>query len=142
MHTYMFHNQETSLIRTLYSVPRVSGLERFHCSLTHSLTHFSAGTSLTSDSTNMAQLSSLKMMVSLPSWTLGVARGKRFFAENWGEGREKYRSFPRNILVCVMTFTIPVHLDGTNFAPFLLLTRRCYDAETSVILLLLKRAFE
>ena len=64
---------------------------------THSLTHFSAGTSLTSDSTNMAQLSSLKMMVSLPSWTLGIARGKRFFAENWGEGREKYRSFPRNI---------------------------------------------
>ena len=44
-------------------------------------------------------------------------------------------------LVCVTTVTMPVHLHGTNFAPFLLLTRRCYDAETSAILLLLKRAF-
>ena len=42
-------------------------------------------------------------------------------------------------LVCVTTVSMPVHLHGTNFAPFLLLTRRCYDAETS--LLLLKRAF-
>ena len=42
---------------------------------------------------------------------------------------------------CVTTFTTPVYLHGTNFAPFLLLTRRCYDAETSAILLLLKRAF-
>ena len=45
------------------------------------------------------------------------------------------------ILVCVTTVTKPVHLHGTNFAPFLLLTRRWYDAETSAILLLLKRAF-
>ena len=45
-------------------------------------------------------------------------------------------------LVCVTTVSMPVHLHGTNFAPFLLLTRRCYDAETSAILLLLKRAFE
>ena len=44
-------------------------------------------------------------------------------------------------VVCVTTVTVPVHLHGTNFAPFLLLTRRCYDAETSAILLLLKRAF-
>ena len=44
-------------------------------------------------------------------------------------------------LVCVTTFTMPVHLHGIYFAPFLLLTRRCYDAETSAILLLLKRAF-
>ena len=45
------------------------------------------------------------------------------------------------IIVCVTTVTMPVHLHGTNFVPFLLLTRRCYDAETSAILLLLKRAF-
>ena len=45
------------------------------------------------------------------------------------------------ILVCVTTITMPVNLHGTNFAPFLLLTRRCYGAETSAILLLLKRAF-
>ena len=45
------------------------------------------------------------------------------------------------LLVCVTTVTMPVHLHGTNFAPFLLLTRRCYDAETSAILLHLKRAF-
>ena len=44
-------------------------------------------------------------------------------------------------LVCVTTITMPVHLHGTNFALFLLHTRRCYDAETSAILLLLKRAF-
>ena len=44
-------------------------------------------------------------------------------------------------VVCVTTVIMPVHLHGTNFAPFLLLTRRCYDAETSAILLLLKRAF-
>ena len=37
--------------------------------------------------------------------------------------------------------TVPVHLHGTNFAHFLLLTRRCYDADTSAILLLLKRDF-
>ena len=43
-------------------------------------------------------------------------------------------------VVCVTTFTMPVHLHGTNFAPFLLRTRRCYDTETSAILLLLKRA--
>ena len=43
--------------------------------------------------------------------------------------------------VCVTTFTMPVYFNGTNFVPFLLLTRRCYDAETSTILLLLKRAF-
>ena len=28
---YITRNQDTSLIRTLSSVPRVSGLERFHC---------------------------------------------------------------------------------------------------------------
>ena len=44
------------------------------------------------------------------------------------------------LLVCVTTVTMPVHLHGTNFAPFLLLTRTCYGAETSAILLLLKRA--
>ena len=32
-------------------------------------------------------------------------------------------------------------LRGAKFAPFLLLTVRCYDAETNAILLLLKRAF-
>ena len=42
------------------------------------------------------------------------------------------------VIVCVTTITVPVHLHGTNFAPFSLLTRRCYDAETSAILLLLK----
>ena len=45
------------------------------------------------------------------------------------------------VLVCVTTVTMPVHLHGTNFVPFLLLTRRYYDDETSAILLLLKRAF-
>ena len=44
-------------------------------------------------------------------------------------------------VVYVATIPMPVHLHGTNFAPFLLLTRRCYNAETSAILLLLKRAF-
>ena len=43
--------------------------------------------------------------------------------------------------VCVTTFTMPVHLHGAYFMSFLLLTGRCYDAETSVILLLLDRAF-
>ena len=42
---------------------------------------------------------------------------------------------------CVTTFTMPVHLHGAYFVSFLLLTGRCYDAETSVILLLLDRAF-
>ena len=35
---------------------------------------------------------------------------------------------------------MPVHLHGAYFVSFLLLTGRCYDAETSVILLLLDRA--
>ena len=43
--------------------------------------------------------------------------------------------------VCVTTFTMPVHLHGAFFMSFLLLTGRCYDAETSVILLQLDRAF-
>ena len=43
--------------------------------------------------------------------------------------------------VCVTTFTMPVHVHGAYFVSFLLLTGRCYDAETSVILLLLDRAF-
>ena len=43
--------------------------------------------------------------------------------------------------VCVTTFTMPVHLHGAYFVSFLLLTGRCYDAETSGILLLLDRAF-
>ena len=43
--------------------------------------------------------------------------------------------------VCMATtFTMPVHLHGAYFVSFLLLTGRCYDAETSVILLLLDRA--
>ena len=42
--------------------------------------------------------------------------------------------------VCVTTFTLHVHLHGAFFVSFLLLTGRCYDAETSVILLLLDRA--
>ena len=54
--------------------------------------------------------------------------------------RNAIKTFHQTV-VCVTTVTMPVHLHGTNFAPFLLLTRRCYDAETSVILLLLKRAF-
>ena len=36
---------------------------------------------------------------------------------------------------------MPVHLHGAYFVPFLLLTGRCCDTETSVILLLLDRAF-
>ena len=52
---------------------------------------------------------------------------------------KRHQNFHHTV-VCVTTITIPVHLHGTNFAPFLLLTRRCYDAETSAILLLLKRA--
>ena len=43
--------------------------------------------------------------------------------------------------VCVTTFTMPVHLHGAYFVSFSLLTGRCYDAETSVILVLLDRAF-
>ena len=43
--------------------------------------------------------------------------------------------------VCVTTFTMPVCLHGTYFVSFLLLTGRCYDTETSVILLLLERPF-
>ena len=54
---------------------------------------------------------------------------------------EKRHQTFHHTVVCVTTVTVPVHLHGTNFAPFLLLTRRCYDAETSAILLLLKRAF-
>ena len=46
-----------------------------------------------------------------------------------------------NVMPCVTTFTMPVHLHGAYFASFLLLTGRCYNAETSVILLLLDRAF-
>ena len=42
---------------------------------------------------------------------------------------------------CVTTFTMPVHLHGAYFTSFLLLTGRCYDAETNVILVLLDRAF-
>ena len=52
-----------------------------------------------------------------------------------------HQNFPPHSSVCVTTFTMPVHLHGTYFAPFLLLTRRCYDAETSAILLLLERDF-
>ena len=43
--------------------------------------------------------------------------------------------------VCVTTFTMSVHLHGAYFVSFLLRTGRCYDAETSIILLLLDRAF-
>ena len=35
-----------------------------------------------------------------------------------------------------------VHLHGAYFASFLLLTGRCYDAETSIILVLLDSAFD
>ena len=55
--------------------------------------------------------------------------------------RNAIKTFHHTV-VCVTTVTMPVHLHGTNFAPFLLLARRCYDAETSAILILLKRAFE
>ena len=44
--------------------------------------------------------------------------------------RNTIKTFHHTV-VCVTTFTMPVHLHGTNFAPFLLLTRRCYDAETT-----------
>ena len=54
---------------------------------------------------------------------------------------EKRHQIVHHTVVCVTTFTMPIHLHGTYFAPFLLLTRRCYDTETSAILLLLKRAF-
>ena len=54
---------------------------------------------------------------------------------------EKHHQTFQHTLVCVTTFTVPVHLHGTYFAPFLLLTGRCYDAETGAILLLLKRGF-
>ena len=47
----------------------------------------------------------------------------------------------QNVTPCVTTFTMPVHLYGVYFVSFLLLTGRRYDAETSVILLLLDRAF-
>ena len=57
-----------------------------------------------------------------------------------GLWRNAIKAFHHTI-VCVTTFTMPVHLHGAKFAPFLLLTGRCYDAETSAILLLLKRAF-
>ena len=43
--------------------------------------------------------------------------------------------------VCMTTFTMPVHLHWAYFVSFLLLTGRCYDVETNVILLLLDRAF-
>ena len=43
--------------------------------------------------------------------------------------------------MCVTTFTIPVHVHGAYFVSFLLLTGGCYGAETSIILLLLGRAF-
>ena len=52
--------------------------------------------------------------------------------------RNAVKTFHHTV-VCVTIVTVPVHLHGTN-APFLLLTRRCYDAETSAILLLLNRA--
>ena len=54
---------------------------------------------------------------------------------------KRHQNFPPHSSVSVTTVSVPVHLHGTNFAPSLLLTRRCYDAETSAILLLLKRAF-
>ena len=47
----------------------------------------------------------------------------------------------QNVMPCVTTFTMPVHLHGAYFVSFLLLTGRCYDTETSVIVLLLDRAF-
>ena len=47
----------------------------------------------------------------------------------------------QNVMPCVTTFTMPVRVHGAYFAPFLLLTGRCYDTETSVILLLFDRAF-
>ena len=50
-----------------------------------------------------------------------------------------YRKMPKRYAVCVTTFTMPVN--GAYFVSFLLLTGRCYEAETSVILLLLDRAF-
>ena len=43
--------------------------------------------------------------------------------------------------VCVTTLTMHVHLHGPYFMSFLLLTKRCYDAKTSVILLIIDRAF-
>ena len=52
-----------------------------------------------------------------------------------------YGKMPSNrYSVCVTTFTMPVHLHGAFFMS-LLLTGRCYDAETSIILLQLDRAF-
>ena len=44
-------------------------------------------------------------------------------------------------LYLMTTFTMHVHLHGAYFVSFLLLTGRCYDAETSVILLRLDRTF-
>ena len=46
-----------------------------------------------------------------------------------------------HIIVCVTTFTTPVHLHEAYFAAFLLLLEECYETETSAILLLLERAF-
>ena len=54
--------------------------------------------------------------------------------------RNAIKTFHHTV-VCVTTVTMPVRLHGTNFTPFLLRTGRCYDAETSTILLLVKRAF-
>ena len=53
-----------------------------------------------------------------------------------------YREMPsKPYAVCVTNFTMHVHLHGAVFVSFLLLTGRCCDAETSVILVLLDRAF-
>ena len=58
------------------------------------------------------------------------------------QSAKRLRRMPsKRYAVCVTTFTIPVHLDGAYFVSFLLITGRCYDAETSVILLLLNSAF-
>ena len=54
--------------------------------------------------------------------------------------RNAIKTFP-NALACTTTFTIHVHLYGTNSAVFFLFTGKWYDAETSAILLLLKWAF-
>ena len=54
---------------------------------------------------------------------------------------EKPSKMLHHTTVCVTTFTVPVHLHEPYFVIVILLTGRCYDAETSAILLLLKRAF-
>ena len=57
--------------------------------------------------------------------------------------RRKTIKMFRHTIVCVTTFTTPplyIHLNGAYFAALLLLTGRCYETETSAILLLLERS--